>query len=335
MLDARLALETLLDLTRDLRGERPLEEALAEVTRAAVRLLRANHASLRLVDESGNNLLAAVRHGAGAAHPALQFKRGEGVIGWVIDHGIPVRLDDARRDIRFKKNLKSQGFLIGSMVVVPMLAGGTVFGVLSASSEKISFFSEEDEHLLQLLANCAVPPIEKARLERLSMIDPQTMAFRQTYLMDRLEEEMERSSRYSTPLSLLFMDLDHFKRVNDSHGHAAGDRVLRAFADRVRTAVRVSDVLVRRGGEEFILLLPGMPMEGALAAAQRIRAVVGDQPIDAGTELKLKQTVSIGVAHWDGVESAADLEHRADDAMYEAKQLGRDRVCRSYPPAAK
>lgn len=331
MLDAKVALETLLELTRDLRGERPLEEALSEVTRATVRLLRANHASLRLLDESGEHLLAAVRHGAGSDHPALRFRRGEGIIGWVVESGQPVRLDDARADTRFKKKLGSQGFIIGSMVAVPMLAGGHVFGVLSASSERTGAFTDEDEQLLQLLANCAVPPIEKARLERLAVIDPQTMAFRQTYLMPRLNEEMGRSVRYAAPLSLLFMDLDHFKRVNDSHGHAAGDRVLRAFADRVRNNVRVSDVLVRRGGEEFVLILPNMPLDGATTAAERIRGAISERAIAAGSDLAIQQSVSIGVAEWDGTETAAAFEERADGAMYAAKQSGRNRVCVSRP----
>jgi len=331
MLDPKVALETLLDLTRDLRGERPLEEALAEVTRAAVSLLRANHASLRLLDESGENLLAAVRSGAGADHPALRFRRGEGVIGWVIEKGQPVLLDDARKDVRFKRKLMRQGFIIGSMVAVPMLAGGRVFGVLSASSERTNAFSEEDEQLLQLLANCAVPPIEKGRLERLAVIDPHTMAFRQTYLIPRLEEEMVRSLRYATPISMLFMDLDRFKRVNDTYGHAAGDRVLRAFTDRVRQSVRMCDVLVRRGGEEFVLVLPNMPLDAAVTAAERIRVAIGTKPIAAGAELSLTQTVSIGVAEWNGIETAAELEERADGAMYAAKQQGRDRVCASRP----
>ena len=291
----------------------------------------ANHASLRLLDETGDQLLAAVRSGVGTEHPALRFRRGEGVIGWVIEEGKPVRLHDARNDARFKRKLPQQGFIIGSMVAVPMLAGGRVFGVLSASSERIGAFTEEDEQLLQLLANCAVPPIERGRLERLAVIDPHTMAFRQSYLIPRLEEEMGRSQRYAVAVSILFMDLDEFKRVNDTHGHAAGDRVLRAFADRVRQTVRLCDVLVRRGGEEFVLLLPNMPLEGATAAAERIREAIANKPIRAGGELHLTQTVSIGVAEWDGTESAPELEERADGAMYAAKQQGRNRVCVSRP----
>ncbi len=331
MVDARVALDTLLELTRGLRGERPLEEALEEVTLAAVRLLRANHASLRLLDETGENLLSSVRSGAGSDQPPLRFRRDEGLIGWVVEHAHPALLKDVHKDSRFKQSIPRQGFEIGSMVAVPMLAAGRVFGVLSASSERTNAFSEEDEQLLQLLANCSVPPIEKARLERLAVIDPQTMAFRQTYLLPRLEEEMGRSTRYANPLSILFMDLDHFKLVNDSHGHAAGDRVLRAFADRVRQSVRLCDVLVRRGGEEFVLVLPNMPLNSAVSAAERVRSAIEATEFQAGADLTWRQTVSIGVAEWDGSEGAAELEERADGAMYAAKQQGRNKVCASRP----
>ena len=186
--------------------------------------------------------------------------------------------------------------------------------------------------LLQLLANCSVPPIEKARLERLAVIDPHTLAYRQTYLLPRLEEELGRASRYATPLSLLFLDLDHFKNINDSYGHAAGDRVLRTFADRVRQSIRLSDLLIRRGGEEFVVVLPNMPLDGAKAAAERIRAHIENTRFVIGDDQSITQTVSIGVAQWDGVELAAHLEERADQAMYAAKTLGRNRVCLSTPP---
>lgn len=126
------------------------------------------------------------------------------------------------------------------------------------------------------------------------------------------------------PLSIALMDLDHFKKVNDAHGHDAGDEVLRAFTDRVRAEVRRHDVLVRRGGEEFVLIMPETASSEALLVAERVRARVGGAPIPlrtATTDL----TVSIGIASWDG-ESPESLEQRADAAMYRAKRAGRNQV---------
>ncbi|MCU0689923.1 MAG: GAF domain-containing protein, partial [Polyangiaceae bacterium] len=134
MLDPRVVLETLLELTRELRCDHPLEGSLRDVTHAALRLLRANHASVRLLDETGTKLLAAVRSGAGSDRRPLDFRRSEGAIGWVVEHGQALRLDDVRNDARFERKFASQGFIIGSMVAVPMWSGGKVIGVLSGSS---------------------------------------------------------------------------------------------------------------------------------------------------------------------------------------------------------
>jgi diguanylate cyclase (GGDEF)-like protein len=122
------------------------------------------------------------------------------------------------------------------------------------------------------------------------------------------------------------MDLDHFKKVNDVHGHGVGDGVLRAFANHVRTYVRRIDVLVRRGGEEFFLILPNTDLEQARATAERIRQTLAAGPLDTGRGVCLDQTVSVGVAMWDGAESPEELDHRADAAMYESKRTGRNRV---------
>ena len=122
------------------------------------------------------------------------------------------------------------------------------------------------------------------------------------------------------------LDLDHFKRVNDTHGHASGDLVLRTVADRVREKIRRSDVLVRYGGEEFVLLLPATPRAAAQSLAERIRLAVCGTPFPIGGGAQVTQTVSIGVALWDGRETAEALVHRADLAMYGAKRGGRNRV---------
>ena len=187
-------------------------------------------------------------------------------------------------------------------------------------------FDEDDVLLATLLANCAVPRIEQARLERLAVTDDLTRALNQRSLGPRLAQEMERSRRYEEPLSVLMMDLDHFKRVNDEHGHLAGDRVLADFADRVRAVVRRADLLVRWGGEEFLLILPTSDAAAALTTAERVRAVVAERPFSADDEGPISQTVSLGVATWDGEEDGEALLRRADRAVYAAKQAGRNQV---------
>ena len=224
-----------------------------------------------------------------------------------------------------------QAFVVRSIMAEPLWASDEVIGVLAVTSPERSRFTREEQLLLRLLANCSAPPIERARLRRLAMFDDITMAFNHRYLAPRVVEEMERASRAGGDVSLLYMDLDHFKSVNDRFGHAAGDAVLRLFADRVRKAVRRVDVLIRRGGEEFVLIMPQTGATQAHATATRIQQTLHQEELEIENGLKIRQTVSIGVATWDMKETPEQLERRADGAMYEAKRLGRDRVVVATP----
>jgi diguanylate cyclase (GGDEF)-like protein len=161
---------------------------------------------------------------------------------------------------------------------------------------------------------------------RLAIIDGLTGAFNHRSLCDFLERELARSARHRRPLSVALFDLDHFKRVNDKHGHLAGDAVLRGLADRLRPDVRREDLLARYGGEEFALVLVEADGPTARAAAERVRRQVGGRPFPfAGEELAV--TVSVGVATTCGEElTPQELLKRADEKLYAAKRAGRDRV---------
>ena len=325
--EARRALEVLLRLTRELTVERPLEESLKLVTDAIIEIFGADHASIRLLDATRDALLAGVRSGsAEGAGRRMVFRRGEGIIGWVVEHGEGALVHDVLEDERFVA-VSGQGFEVRSLVVEPLWSGGEVIGALSVSSPDVGSFNADDQLFVRLLANCSVPPVERARLKRLAIYDDLTLAHNQRYLAPRLAEEIERARRSKGTVCILLMDLDHFKSVNDAHGHVIGDRVLRMFADRVRANVRKPDVLVRRGGEEFVLIMPAISdVEMGMATAHRIQHNLETTPVSLDDGLKLRQTVSIGVANWNGTETAEELEKRADRAMYRAKREGRNRV---------
>jgi diguanylate cyclase (GGDEF)-like protein len=250
-------------------------------------------------------------------------------VGWVVENGQAVRVDDVESDSRWIVG-KDQGFEIRSIMAEPLWSNAEVIGVLAVTSSKRRAFTEDDQLMLRLLANCSAPPIERARLRRLAMFDDITMAFNHRYLVPRVVEEMERASRSGGDLSILYMDLDHFKLVNDRFGHSVGDAVLRMFADRVRRAVRRVDVLIRRGGEEFVLVMPQTGATQAHATAARIQQTLAAEELEI-EGVRIRQTVSIGVATWDQRESPDQLERRADEAMYEAKRLGRNRVVVATP----
>jgi two-component system cell cycle response regulator len=331
--DAQRTLEILLQLTAQLTQDRPLEEFLKAVTNASIEMIDANHASIRLLDPSRSMLLSGARSGIAERDRPMEFRRGEGVLGWVVEHGEPVRIGEVATDPRWMTG-KAQGFEVQSIMAEPLWSSGEVIGVLAVTSIHPNAFGEDDQLMLRLLANCSAPPIERARLRRLAMFDDTTMAFNHRYLLPRVVEEMERASRTGGELSLLYMDLDHFKSVNDQYGHAVGDSVLRMFADRVRRAVRRVDVLVRRGGEEFVLVMPSTGPTQAHSTGNRIQHTLAADELECEGGLRLRQTVSIGIATWDGREAPEQLERRADDAMYEAKRLGRNRVVVASPGAS-
>lgn len=333
--DAQRTLEILLQLTAQLTSDRPLEDFLHAVTEACLEMLPGNHASIRLLDTTRSRLLSGARSGEGEDGHLLEFRCGEGVLGWVVEHGQHVQIDEVEEDPRWVQG-KKQGFQIRSIMAEPLWSSGEVIGVLAVTSAEPKAFTEDDLLMLRLLANCSAPPIERARLRRLAMFDDTTMAFNHRYLVPRLLEEMERARRSGGELSMLYMDLDHFKSVNDRFGHAIGDVVLRMFADHIRRAVRRVDVLIRRGGEEFVLLMPQTNSTQAYSTATRIQHTLSSEDLEIPDGPHIRQTVSIGVATWDEGEAPESLEKRSDEAMYEAKRLGRNRVvvAKTYDPVA-
>ena len=325
MTDAQRALDILLDLTAQLTSERSLNTSLKLVTDAALTLLPGDHASIRVLDQARTELLSGARSGTGVGKRPVRHEAGQGVAGWVIECGEIARIGDVRLDSRFLLK-PNQGFEICSMLAVPLWSAGEVVGVLATTSPQSGLYEPRHEQMCQLLANCAVPPIEKARLARLAVTDAHTMAFNHAFLIPGLRAEMDKLVATPSTLSLLLMDVDHFKRINDELGHAAGDRALREFVKRVRATTRDADILVRRGGDEFVLIMPGSSKASALAVAERIRADMANRAMDLGHAGTATATVSIGVATWDGSETPEQMEARADEAMYEVKLNGRNGV---------
>jgi two-component system cell cycle response regulator len=328
--DPKRDLATLRLLTEHLSDGRPLEDALHDVTDAALELLPCDHASIRLFDAARTTLLAGARSGRGVEQRSLALTKGEGIAGWVMEHGLPAHVRDAKTDPRFIVAV-GQGFSIRSMIAEPLLASGKPIGVLGASSPDPNVFSDDDVLLARILASCSVPAIERSRLERLSAVDEMTLAFNSRYLLPRLHEEMDRARHSGSTLSILVMDLDRMAHVNDSFGRDMGDRVLGLFSERVRAQTRRYDVLVRSGDDEFLLLMPTTSPTQATATAEKLRKAVGDEAMEPKPGGYISQHVSIGVATWDGRESAEELCGRAATAMRDAKARGGDAVAKAVP----
>jgi diguanylate cyclase (GGDEF)-like protein len=164
-------------------------------------------------------------------------------------------------------------------------------------------------------------------MERQAVTDQLTNLYNRRAFADMAEKEVGRARRYLRPLAIIMFDIDHFKNVNDTHGHLMGDKVLRILTEKVTKTTRSTDFVCRYGGEEFIVLMPEAGREEALAMAERLREMVSGITIVA-PEGTLSMTISLGIAALksDGDESLEGLINRADKAMYEAKAAGRNAV---------
>jgi two-component system cell cycle response regulator len=173
--------------------------------------------------------------------------------------------------------------------------------------------------------------ILRKRIDRgleLSIVDQLTGLYNRRYMLNQLEQWRKRSESGGGPVSVVSLDIDHFKAINDRYGHQAGDQVLESFAKRLRQNIRPKDIACRPGGEEFLVIMPETNGEQAQMGAERIRHAIADEPFTVGVQdACLKVTVSAGVATFlDEGETVTDLLHRADQALYAAKQAGRNQV---------
>lgn len=297
-----------------------LDEMLALVVDHAARAIEAPQISLRLLDVTRTRLLVTARAGRSVhSRGDVSFRVGEGLVGWVAERGLVLRTDAAGTDPRFAPRADVQ-LPVCSFVGVPLIASGHVIGVLSSAHADAGRYTEAHEQTLVLVAAICAPHLEVARLERLANVDPLTGALNRRGLDDVLD-----TGRAAPPFAVAMADLDLFKQVNDEHGHAVGDEVLQQVVSAIALVVRAGDAVVRWGGEELLLALPGAGLAQALAVAERARAVVEASRVPTPTG-PVRVTVSMGVASMREGESFEAMVERADQALYRAKELGRNRV---------
>jgi diguanylate cyclase (GGDEF)-like protein len=226
---------------------------------------------------------------------------------------------------------------MGSAALLPLIRQGTLVGSLHFGAHAKQRFAGDKstdfiEHLASIVAVCFENAVNRERLHRLSMFDALTQVKNRRAFQLALDSELSRSSRNGDPISVLFVDLDHFKTVNDQYGHPVGDRVLKTVAQHIHHMLRKTDHVCRYGGEEFALVLPSCGRERALEVAERIRQQVSELSVDDDQDGRLSVTLSVGVSGW--LPMPGDNEARigetllkcSDQAVYQAKSAGRNCV---------
>jgi diguanylate cyclase (GGDEF)-like protein len=246
---------------------------------------------------------------------------------------------------RAMRNLQLDGYVYALLLTARDTKEHVIAGLEAGADDYLIKPVHEAELIARLNAGRRILNLEHSlrvanqRNRILSITDALTGAFNRRYLMEQLPREIERCRRYAYPLSVLMCDVDHFKKINDMHGHAAGDEVLQQFAARAQKSIRTnSDWMARYGGEEFVIVLPGTAYEGALAAADKIRALMSGSPF-ATRSGDAAVTASVGVAstgpQGPDISLRADtLMRAADECLYSSKLAGRDRTSGREIPAS-
>ena len=321
-------LRSLTSLAVEVQRRRSLEDLLQLVVDRTAELLSVEHVSLRLLDPTRAILVATCRTGRPVDTKPQSFAIGEGLVGWVAEHGQSLLANDAPADPRY---VERPGIpAIAAYVGVPLLAGAKCVGVLGAVHEVDSpaRFDPLDQHRLELIAAICAPHLEIVRLQRLSTVDPLTGALNRRGLDGAFPPEL---SEDVGELCVALADIDHFKQVNDEHGHAVGDEVLKHVARCLSSVLRSGDAIVRYGGEEFVMFLSDVGLGRALKIAERARRAVASSPVQLG-DTQIRATISVGVAERQPGQTRDQLIAAADDAMYRAKSTGRDRVFAAGQP---
>ncbi len=298
-----------------------LDQLLDYLSRTLVREVGISSVAFLLEDEQGNLQPQRVRDNPSA----VVLPPESPLAGWLKLERRALRIEDLRAlpEGPERDAIREEMKILGASLVLPLACKGRLLGILAlgpiASGAR---YDADDFEMLSSLADQAAIAVENARLFRSATTDGLTGLLQRAYFLTRLKEEMDRTKRYGRVASLLMLDIDHFKRVNDRFGHAEGDLVLKELASLLRQGLRSSDIACRYGGEEFVVLLPETPGELASRVAERLREAAASASMgQAGTV-----TLSIGVAEM-GPEQAADsLIQQADVAMYQAKRGGRNRV---------
>jgi diguanylate cyclase (GGDEF)-like protein len=283
-----------------------------------------------LMNEQTDMLAPFVTHGIDVATlPAL--KLGEGIAGFAAQERHSVVLEHIPEKCYIRVDLGFAGALPNEVAAFPLMYKEKVLGVMLLGT--FGRYQAEEQPLIDYLANQIAITLDNAltheKVERLSIADGLTGLYNRRFLSDRLEEEYSKAVRYEMPLSLLVMDVDFFKRVNDTFGHQVGDNALIAVAQVLQQSVRESDLVGRYGGEEFVVLLPHTGLEQALGVAEKVRLAVSETPVEGMGERRL--TISIGAAGFPDIRAAnmEELVRKADEALYRAKEGGRNQVVRA------
>lgn len=315
-----------------------LKRLLSVILDKALEALDAEKGSLMLYNASDNSLQVKVVYGLedkrleekinSGIMNCNKIRVGEGIAGIVFSKKQSIISNLGESDPRFLDMENAPNANINSLICVPLITKNEAIGVINISNKRDGkLFNKLDLEFLEALANQAAIAIDNAKLYELATKDGLTQLYTYRHFYTLLENELSRAVRYNRNLSVLMMDIDNFKQINDLYGHPVGDRMLRDVASVIENTVRKIDLPARYGGEEFAVILPETSGEEAVSIAQRLRINIEKLKLHVGEDKFVNATISIGISTFPACASnEEELIETADKALYAAKDCGKNCV---------
>jgi diguanylate cyclase (GGDEF)-like protein len=311
-----------------------LQKILQTIMEKISEFLQPDTWSLLMIDDKTKELYFEIAIGTGANKlKDVRLKLGEGIAGWVALHGEPVLVRDVKEDPRFSSKADEiTQAETRSVVCVPIKGREGIFGVIElVNCLGRESFVEEDIPILKNLADYAAIALENARyvqrIHELTITDDCTALYNARHLNFVLDAEIYRSTRYGYEFSVIFIDLDHFKLVNDNYGHLVGSKLLWMIGDLIKGHLRLIDYAFRYGGDEFVVLLPQTSKQHAVLVVRRLKDLLNSKVFFTEEGLNIRLTASFGIASFPAdAKTRKELLQLADEAMYHVKNTTRNDI---------
>jgi diguanylate cyclase (GGDEF)-like protein len=340
--DRQQGLISLTDLMKNSVSTLAVKDLFQVILERSTEYVEAEQGSVMLLDENRKELVVQAVKGLNPTIlQGVRVRPGESISGMVFAEGKPLLVTDLETDVRVLRE-KRPRYRTRSFISLPLRSDGETIGVLNVADKASGDpFTPYDLDLLTSIATYTTVAMQRSEyyyrseeLKRISITDSLTGLLNRRYFQERLAEEIERFKRFKLPFSLIMMDIDDFKRLNDTHGHVVGDDALATTARAIRSSIRAIDVPARYGGEEFTVILPQTSKQDAHTMANRIGRAVARTPIPTHKGDTAYLTVSLGVASFpDDAQALEELLRHADQALYEPKRLGKNRAVVYERPA--